>query len=189
MSIETTLPDERLQTAAPSGQSASAVEPKAGLGELPSGLQVIPVIAEALHVERREREGRVRIRKIVHEHEQTVDEALRDERVTVERIAIGRRLDAPAGVRHDGEVMIVPVVEERLIVEKQLFLVEELHIRREVRTRHDPQRVTLRREEVVVERHDPATDTWTPVDATPPSPFPATAASGDDAARAFSRGD
>ncbi len=131
--------------------------------------RVIPVIAETLEVGRREREGAVRIRKVVQENPITVDETLRDERVSVERVAIGRRLDGPVGIRHEGDVMIIPVVEERLVVEKRLVLVEEIRVRRETQARREPQHVTLRQEQIVVERLDPRTQTWSTVETARPA--------------------
>ena len=131
--------------------------------------RVIPVIAETLEVGRRELQGAVRIRKVVQENPITVDETLRDERVTVERVAIGRRLDGPVGVHHEGDVMVIPVVEERLVVEKRLVLVEEIRVRRESVTRHEPQHVTLRQEQILVERLDPRTQTWSTVETTRPA--------------------
>jgi stress response protein YsnF len=43
-------------------------------------------------------------------------------------------------------------VEEVLVVEKRLMLREEIHIRQQRIETHQPQRVTLRSEEVQVER-------------------------------------
>jgi len=148
--------------------------------------QVIPVMAETLHVERRERTGTVRIRKQVRETTAEVDEPLRDERVVVERVKVGREVDGPVPVRHEGDVMIVPIVEERLVVEKRLVLVEELHITRKVETRHEPRQVTLRQEEVTVERYDPDTRQWSTVDTPlrPSSPALTGSRSGADAALA-----
>jgi uncharacterized protein (TIGR02271 family) len=54
--------------------------------------------------------------------------------------------------RIEGDVRVIPVVEERLVVEKRLFLVEEIRVRqRRIEEEHDVP-VTLRRHEVVVER-------------------------------------
>lgn len=51
-------------------------------------------------------------------------------------------------------MLIIPIYEERLVVQKQLFLKEELHVtRQETVDRHAQQTVTLRREEVAIERH------------------------------------
>lgn len=55
-----------------------------------------------------------------------------------------------------GDVMIVPLLEEVLVVEKRLMLKEELHISKRRTEVHNPQRVILRSEEVTVERIDEA---------------------------------
>ena len=142
--------------AAPPGNDAEVLTDDA--------LRVIPVIAETLDVGRRELHGAVRIRKIVHENPITVDETLRDERVSVERVPIGSVVDGPVGIRYEGDMMVVPIVEERLVVEKRLVLTEEIRIRRQVGVRHEPQRVTLRQEQVLVERLDPKTREWSTVE-------------------------
>lgn len=116
---------------------------------------VVPVVAEELSVERQQvQTGGVRIAKRVHEEEKTVDEPGFAEEVEVKRVPVGRVLKAPAEVRHEGNTLIVPVMEEILVVEKRLVLKEEIHITRRRRTVHNPQRVILRREEAQVERLD-----------------------------------
>jgi stress response protein YsnF len=77
-----------------------------------------------------------------------------DEQVEVERVAVDRAVDSPVPVRHVGDTIIVPVLQEVLVVEKQLRLVEELHIRKKRSERRQPQTVTLRKEEATVERLD-----------------------------------
>jgi stress response protein YsnF len=57
-------------------------------------------------------------------------------------------------VRTENGVTILPIIEERLVVEKQLFLKEELHIRRDVKTETVEVPVTLRSERAIVERLD-----------------------------------
>jgi stress response protein YsnF len=61
--------------------------------------------------------------------------------------------EAPA-VRTEGDVTIVPVLEEVLFVEKRLVLKEELHIRRTATTETVEVPVTLRRQRAVIERVD-----------------------------------
>ena len=123
---------------------------------------VLPVMEETLHVSRRVVEtGRaVRVRKLVNEVSVNVDEPLTSEFVDTERVAIGRILRAPVGIRHEGDVMIVPIIEERLVVHKELVLVEEIRITRRREIRKAPQQVTVRREVAVVERFDPDTQQW-----------------------------
>lgn len=57
-------------------------------------------------------------------------------------------------VRIEGDVTIVPVMEEVLVIEKRLMLVEEIHIRR-VATREDVSiPVELRKQRATIERED-----------------------------------
>ena len=65
---------------------------------------------------------------------------------------IQRVVDAPLPVREEHGTLIVPVLEEVLVVEKRLMLKEEIHIRTHRVETRQPQQVTLRREEVSVER-------------------------------------
>jgi uncharacterized protein (TIGR02271 family) len=117
---------------------------------------VLPVIEEVLDVTRhREEIGRVRIQKQVHERTEVVDEPLLRDNVTVTRVPINRVIEQPIGVRQEGETLIVPVLEEVLVVEKRLLLVEEVHVTRHTTETHQPAEVTLRREEVTVERLAP----------------------------------
>jgi uncharacterized protein (TIGR02271 family) len=85
-----------------------------------------------------------------------VDEPLLREEVTVERAAINQIVNEPVPVRYEGDTMIVPVLEEILVVEKRLVLKEEIRITRQRVEQREPQRVTLRSEEVIVERVDPS---------------------------------
>jgi stress response protein YsnF len=55
-------------------------------------------------------------------------------------------------VRQEGDVTIVPVVEEILKVERCLVLKEEVHIRRIKTTERHQEQVTLRRQEGTVSR-------------------------------------
>jgi len=58
----------------------------------------------------------------------------------------------PPPVRHEGNTMIIPLLEEVLVVEKRLMLREELRVTRTQTEFHAPQQVTLRREEITVDR-------------------------------------
>ncbi|MCC7451191.1 MAG: YsnF/AvaK domain-containing protein [Anaerolineae bacterium] len=112
----------------------------------------IPVVAEKLQVEKEAvARGTVRIRKTVHEHEETVDVPLSHEEVQVERVPVNRMIEGDVQVRYDGDTMIIPIVEEVLVVETRLMLKEELHITKRRVTENHPQTVTLRSEEATVE--------------------------------------
>ena len=67
---------------------------------------------------------------------------------------IDREVDAPLPIRREGDTIIIPIVEEVLVVEKRLSLKEEIHITRYTRTERHQERVTLHREEAQVEQLD-----------------------------------
>jgi stress response protein YsnF len=58
-------------------------------------------------------------------------------------------------VRQEGDVTIVPVVEEILVVERRLVLKEEVRIRRVERSEKYQDEVTLHKQEAVVSRLEP----------------------------------
>ena len=114
---------------------------------------VVPVVEERLKVGKRQTvQNRVHVHKYVTERTETADVPLLRQSVKVEHVRVGRPVDEAAPARFEGDTMIVPLYEEVLVVSKQLMLVEEVRITTERSERHDPQEVTLRREEVKVER-------------------------------------
>lgn len=114
---------------------------------------VIPIIAEEASFQKHTVDtGGVRVHTTVHERVETVNEPLMYEEVTVERITVNRRLEGEAPVvRQEGDTLIIPILEEVLVVEKRLVLKEELHVRRIQKTVTQPRQVTLRHEEAEVE--------------------------------------
>jgi stress response protein YsnF len=126
----------------------------------------IPVIEEQLAFGTRTVDtGRgVRIHKTVSEQPVTIDERLLRDEVDVRRVTVDRVVpegEAPAP-RYEGDTLVVPVLEEVLVVERRLRIKEELHITRIQREERYHDTVPLKAERVEVERFDDA-------DA-PPSP-------------------
>lgn len=117
---------------------------------------VIPLFEEEVNVARRVVEtGRVQVSRITHTHQHMVDELLRLEKVEVNRVPMDRPIDAIPSIRQEGDVTIVPVVEEVLKVERRLVLREEVHIRRIQQTERFQQEVTLRKQEALISRLAP----------------------------------
>jgi uncharacterized protein (TIGR02271 family) len=117
------------------------------------GTVKVPVIVEDLEVGKREVvTGRVRVAKQVRQHEEVVDEPLLREEVEVRRVRINEPVDGPVPPRFEGDTMIIPLVEEVLVVERRFVVREEMHIRKRRTEVHDPQRVVLRSEHATVER-------------------------------------
>jgi uncharacterized protein (TIGR02271 family) len=115
---------------------------------------VVPITEEQVIVQRQITEtGRVQIEKSVREHIRHVDQPVIVEEVVVERVAVNRVLEEAVAPRYEGETLIIPLVEEVLIVQKQLVLREEVHITKVRREVQQPQEVRLRSEEVKIVRH------------------------------------
>jgi uncharacterized protein (TIGR02271 family) len=113
---------------------------------------VVPVIVEALEIEKRHVEtGRVRINKVVHEREELIDEPLLHEEVSIERVPIHRFVDEAIPIRYEGDTMAISLLEEVPVVEKRLMVKEELRITTRRSEAHQPVRVTLRSEEATAE--------------------------------------
>lgn len=113
----------------------------------------IPIIQEEAHVTKRVVETEhVRVQTSLAEDNVVIRDDLRREHVEVTRVPIDREVAEAPSIRTEGDVTIVPVLEERLIVEKRLFLVEELHLRRTVAHERVELPATLRRTHVEVER-------------------------------------
>ena len=115
-------------------------------------VQVLPLYAEQVAISKRVRKTRVQVARTTRTREAVVEEDLAHEQVVVERVAIGRVVDAVPEVRQEGDVTILPVMEEIVVVERRLILKEEVHIRRVRTTERHVETVTLREQEAAVTR-------------------------------------
>ena len=114
---------------------------------------VVPLRAEELVISRRRLEGEaVRVATLTREREQQIDEELRHDRVEITRVPIGRRVESAPSVREEGDVTIIPVLEEIIVVERQLILKEEIHIRQLRTTERHRETVVLREQDAVITR-------------------------------------
>ncbi|MEW6613623.1 YsnF/AvaK domain-containing protein [Thermithiobacillus tepidarius DSM 3134] len=113
---------------------------------------VLPVIEEQLRIHKRTRaNGGVRVHKTVHEREAEVEEPILREDVQIEHVAVNRIVDSAPAPRQEGDTLVIPLLEEVLVVEKRIMLREELRITKCRHQQQHAQRVTLRREEVTIE--------------------------------------
>ncbi len=148
-----------------------STDPHAAAEAAASDRIVMPIIHEQAHIEKHIVEtGALRVRKVVAEHDETLESTTVREEFDVERIALDQVIDAPLGVRQEGDVTIVPVIEERVVVQRQLVLKEEIRITRRRHIEPAPQTVRLRREEVIVERRKTGSDQWYTVEVAISSP-------------------
>jgi uncharacterized protein (TIGR02271 family) len=118
--------------------------------------QTIPVFDERLHLGKVERDlDAVQIKTSLHERTEYAQVELLHSDVVIERIAVNRVVDAVPPVRREDGTVVIPVVEEIMVVEKRLLLKEEIHVRQEERVEHVREPVVLRSEEAEVIRKPP----------------------------------
>ncbi|UYZ63157.1 YsnF/AvaK domain-containing protein [Hymenobacter weizhouensis] len=116
---------------------------------------VVPVIEERAVVSREVVEtARVRLTKTVHEREEVLNLPLQHEEVQVERVPVNQFVAdgaAPPGVRHQGDTTVIPVLREVIVT--RLLVVEEIHVTKRTVTATHTEPITLRHEELTVDRH------------------------------------
>jgi len=126
----------------------------------------IPLIEEQLDVGTRVVEtGRgVRIHKTVSEQPVIIDERLAHDEIDVQHVPVDRivALDEAPTTRYEGDTLVVPVLEEVLVVERRLRIKEELRITRIRHHERYQDTVSLKAERIEVERFDDAGQPPTP---------------------------
>ena len=125
---------------------------------------VVPVFREEAVVDQVTRDtGVVRIEKRVEEREEVVNGTATINEVDIERVLINEFVDEAPGIRYEGDTMIMPLMEEVLVVEKRLLLREELRITKTSREEPRHEKVVLRSEYAEAKREsrsDADPGTW-----------------------------
>ncbi len=113
----------------------------------------IPIVEEQLHVaKRRVDRERVRVRTAVDTRDVLVNDTLDVEALEIERRPVDRAVEAAPAPREEADTLVISIVEERLV--KQLFVVEEIVVRRVHTAEPITATVPLRRMRATVERDD-----------------------------------
>jgi uncharacterized protein (TIGR02271 family) len=114
---------------------------------------VVPLHAEEVSIaKKRIVTGQVKVETVTHRREQLVEELLEHDHVEIERIAVGRQVDKAPEVRQEGDTLIVPILEEIVVVERRLLLKEEVRLRRTREKQPYQERVMVREQEAVITR-------------------------------------
>ena len=141
----------RVPTAFLQQEQAFANSQPAGLP--PEDTILIPLVEERLEIGKRTVEtGKVRLQKSSEAYDVTLDEPLAVSTWSVERVPRNETVAEHPAPRQEGSTTIYPLIEERLVLTKELVLVEEIRVTRELSERRDTQTVTLRRETLSVDR-------------------------------------
>jgi stress response protein YsnF len=116
----------------------------------------IPVHVEEISVSRRKIEkANVQVALVTETREQLLDEELTHVRVEIERVPIDRTIEAVPPIRQEGDITIIPVVEEVVVVERRLVLKEEVRVRRVSTKEQHQETLVLRQQEAVITREEP----------------------------------
>jgi uncharacterized protein (TIGR02271 family) len=114
---------------------------------------VIPVIEEEIVTGKRlVKTGAVRVDKHVAKRIRKIDVPLMQEYVEVRRVPVNRVVNEIPEVCQKGDTVIVPVVEEELVISKRLVLKEEIHLVRRRTKERVVKEVELNRERADVRR-------------------------------------
>jgi uncharacterized protein (TIGR02271 family) len=112
----------------------------------------IPVVEERLEVSTRQIDlGEILVHKTVDEVEEVRQETLHREDVQIERVRVNRRVSVPEERRQEGDWLIIPVMEEVFVVQKQLVVTEEIRIRKQLVAEEREIHGTVRRERASIE--------------------------------------
>jgi uncharacterized protein (TIGR02271 family) len=113
----------------------------------------IPLFEEQASIaKRRIVTGNVQVSTVTREREQVIEEVLAREHVEIERTPINKPIEAMPAVREQGDIIVIPIVEETLIIQRRLVLKEEVRVRRVRNNENHRERVLLRWQEAVVTR-------------------------------------
>ena len=116
----------------------------------------IPLQVEEVSVSRREiKKANVQIALTTGTRELLIDEELTHARVAFERVPIDRVVEVAPPIRQEGDITIIPVVEEVVVVERRLVLKEEVRVQRVSTKERHQESVVLRQQEAVITREQP----------------------------------
>ena len=118
------------------------------------GSIVVPLVDERLEVQKQwVQSGEVVVRKSTQTSQQTIPVELQHEEVQIDRVPVNRPLAYGEQTQPwwDGEVMVVPVVEEEIVVSKRLVLREEVRISKRKVSRQETVSDTIRSQQVDID--------------------------------------
>jgi uncharacterized protein (TIGR02271 family) len=117
---------------------------------------VLPLIQEDLSITTEKRiTGRVRVSTRTETVESVQPVELEEVEVEVLRVPVGKRIDAVPDIVTSEDLTIIPVVEERVVLTRELYLREEIHVRRITHRETSEIPVSLKRQTAHVKRFGP----------------------------------
>lgn len=116
--------------------------------------KVIPVIEEFLKVDKKLVEtGRIHIRKEIDKEEKQIEIPLINESYEVEKVKVKNQIfDQIPTIRDEGDVIVIPVIKEVAEIKIRYEVTEEIRLKKNKTTTTHKEKVTLKKEKVIVER-------------------------------------
>ena len=99
---------------------------------------------------------RVRITRATRVDEKNITAELTQENADIKRFAKNEVLEAQniPQIRQEGDVTIIPIIEERVEIIKHYVLIEEIHIIKKRSTERHQEIITLRSQEIIISTED-----------------------------------
>nr|WP_024966726.1 YsnF/AvaK domain-containing protein [Pantoea sp. IMH] len=120
--------------------------------------EIMPLAEEEVTLSKqREVDSRLRLERTTHSVDKLLEAELTRDEVHIEHVAKNQLLtsdDSPQ-VRQEGEVLIIPVIEEQVEIIRRKVLKEEIHIHKRTKTELFRESVTLRNQEVTITKEKP----------------------------------
>jgi len=116
---------------------------------------VAPVVEEQLvvHTDAQPTHG-IRVHRRVETHAETIDMPVTLEQVEIRRIVKNEVVNGPLPVRQEGNLLIVPVVEEEVVVTRRFVLKEEVHVQTTTVEKRHSETVNVSRQHAEVQHLD-----------------------------------
>lgn len=99
---------------------------------------------------------RVRLTRSTRTDEKFIETELTHEEAVIERVSKNEAVK-PGNIpqaRQEGDVTIIPIIEERIEIVKYYVLTEEIHIIKKLRTETHQENITLRSQEINISTED-----------------------------------
>lgn len=95
---------------------------------------------------------RVTVTRKTSHQQHVIDELLTQEHVEIEHVAIGEKVSTMPPIREENDLVIIPIVEEKIEVIRTLILKEEIHIKKVTTDERFHQVVELRSQQAIINR-------------------------------------
>lgn len=115
----------------------------------------MPLAEEQAHISKQRKvDGKISLTRSTHQVEKLLETELTHERVDIEHVPKNYQVadDYSAEIRQEGDVLIIPVIEEQVEIVTKRVLKEEIHIHKHASKEEFQQKVTLRNQEVKITR-------------------------------------